>query len=128
MDSMDLIRMMTSNIRHLDVNIQEVKVLHKPHPHAQQKDCFNNSFRAMGSGDDDKYVLGYLLFNAGDSEIPIEHAWVKQHGQYFDVTLDPKDQKYISLVEIDIETLNDYASEEGHAPDLYSLNRFLGKK
>lgn len=37
------------------------------------------------------YVLGYVFIH----NIPIEHVWLKEDGQYFDVTFPPEKHKYV---------------------------------
>ena len=127
MNTLDLIKMMTSNLKHLDVNLQEVKVKDAGSGRGTPKNCFNNAYlRRQG---DDLYVLGYLLHSTGDQHIPIEHAWIKRGDEYIDVTIKVREEdSYVSVVELTYEDIEGYVGQYGHAPDLYSINRFVGDK
>lgn len=123
--------MMSSQLRYLDVDIKEVKVGYKPHKKSKQKDCYNNAYRELTDhlSPDSRYVLGYLMHASGDQHIPIEHAFVFDGNSYWDVTLDPRpEDEYISLVELTMGEVMDFVNENGHAPDLYAMNRFNGTK
>lgn len=131
MNSIELVTMMSAQLRYLDVDIKEVVVRHKTHPQSRQKDCYNNSWRELSDHqtDESRYVLGYLMHLAGSSHIPIEHAFIKHGKDYFDVTIDPKPgDEYISLVELVWDDVMAFVDKFGHAPDLYSMNRFMGTR
>lgn len=124
----EMIGMMTSGLRHLDVDIEMVEVLHKSHSRSEKKQCYNNSYRFVSDhySQHPKYVLGYVFLHGS---IPIEHAWVSVNEHYFDVTLDPgNDDVYVKVVEVPEALLLDYINQQGHAPDLNSLNRFVGAR
>ena len=120
-----LLKVMTSNIKNLDLNIQHVVVKEKPHGRSQKKQCYNNSWRYIQDNLKDKaqYVLGYVFFRG----LPIEHAWVRVGKQHYDVTLTPDENHiYYSVYEVPEEKLTAYVVAEGSAPDLYSLSKFKG--
>jgi hypothetical protein len=79
----------------------------------------------MSGHPNSKYVLGYVMYKG----IPIEHAWIKEGEQYFDVTLDPEKQDgYVSAYESDFDEISAYIDKYHSAPSLYDLNRFFAKK
>lgn len=126
-DSKQLLAMMTSGLKNLDVGLKQVVVKHKPHKRSAKKECYNNSWRYIQDhyNEKAKYILGYLLYMG----VPIEHAWVKVGTEHFDVTLDPKnDDEYWQVCEVPDDLLAQYVDVEGHAPDLYALNRFNAPK
>ena len=126
MDADSIIKMMTQGIRNVNLDIKELNnVKFKKQSGSQKKQCFNNSFKAMTGHPNSKYVLGYVMYKG----IPIEHAWIKEGEQYFDVTLDPKQQDgYVSVYESDFDSISEYVDKYQSAPSLYDLNRFFGKK
>lgn len=127
MDPTAIIQMMTNQLRYLQVDVKEVSVISKLHKSREQKQCYNNTYKAMSSNS--LYVLGYLLFSTEDQVIPLEHAWYKDGDTYFDATLDSKPaDTYISIVELSYSEVCEYVDDYSHAPDLYSMNRFLGNK
>lgn len=119
-----MIKMMTQQLRHLDIDVKKITVAHKPTKTSQLKQCYNNSYRYVSAHPGSIYVLGYIIFHG----IPIEHAFVQQGNSFYDVTLNPEGNEYFKLVEVSDELLTDYVNSEQHAPDLYSLNRFVGKR
>jgi len=124
-DMMSMISMVTQGIRFVELDPKEVEVKFKKHQHAKQKDCFNNAFRHLSDHPHAKFVFGYVFYHG----IPIEHAWVKEGTVHYDVTLDPKGQDgYVSLVEYDFNEVMEFVDAFGHAPSLFDMNRFLGKK
>lgn len=125
-DAGEIIKMMTGNLHHLDVNVKHVIVKVKSHARSEKKQCYNNSWRYIQDNykEDAQYILGYVIVHG----IPIEHAWVKVGGQHFDVTLSDSDATYYEVVEVPQAQLDAYVEKEQHAPDLYSLNRFASKK
>lgn len=123
-DFLSMVRMMTQGIRHVELDPKEVEVKHKKLAGSQKKQCFNNAFKAMSGHPDSKYVLGYVFFH----NIPIEHAWIKEGGEYFDVTLNPEDQQgYVSVAEFSHDEIMPYIDKFNSSPSLYDINRFLGK-
>lgn len=125
-DADGIIKMMTQGIRHLNLDIKELhNVKFKKRPGSQPKQCFNNAFKSLSASENSKYVLGYILFKG----IPIEHAWIKEGNEYFDVTLDPsKQDSYISVYEAPYDEVFEYVDKYHSAPSLYDLNRFFSKK
>lgn len=122
-DFSSMVKMMTQGIRHINLDPKEVEVAHRKLAGAQKKQCFNNAFKAL-HGPNTKYVLGYVFFH----NIPIEHAWIKDGDEYFDVTLNPKDQQgYVSVIEFSLDEIMPYVNKFHSAPSLYDINRFLGK-
>ena len=121
-DPGELLKLMTSNLKGLDIDIKHVVVKAKPHGRSQKKQCYNNSWRYI-QDHEGVYVLGYVFFRG----LPIEHAWVRIGKQHYDVTLTPDDDHiYYSVYEVPEEKLNAYVVANGSAPDLYSLSRFKG--
>lgn len=124
-DAMSLIKMMTQSISNVKLDPKVVDVAKKQTAGTQKKQCFNNSFKSVLSDTDRMYVLGYVFFHG----IPIEHAWIKENGKYFDVTLDPKGQdEYVSIAEFSFTEVSEYVDKFGSAPSLYDMNRFIGNK
>ena len=69
---------------------------------------------------DIKYVEGFL-----DSLFPVEHAFVKVGDKYIDPTferalhLDVRNMPYVSCIELDRETMEQYQTETGYYGGLY---------
>lgn len=125
MTAHQLIEMLTSGIRNLTLEIEEVDVKNKPHAASKAKQCYTNAYRYIDKhyAEHGTFVLGYYIMH----DLPIEHAWVKVGTQHFDVTLTPNPgDTYVKVIEVPKEMLYAFISQEGHAPDLYSLNRFAG--
>jgi hypothetical protein len=119
-DQLSLVKMMTQGLRYLTLDPEPVEVEFRKTKSSRKKDCYNNTFRAMGGTG--AYVLGFVFFHG----IPIEHAWLKEGGKYFDPTLDPKDQQgYVKVLEVPHDQLMAYVEKNGHSPSLYDLNRFV---
>lgn len=128
MTNLEMIKMMASQLKFLDVDVKEVEVSYLHHAHSQQKQCFNNAYLALNDNND-LYVLGYYMMDLSTQQIPIEHAWIKRGNVYYDVTLEPRDNDaYVSLVELTLDQVVEFADDKGHAPDLYAMNRFIGSK
>lgn len=124
-DRMSLVKMMTQQLRFLEIDLKEVNVEYRKSAMSRKKECFNNSFKALSGHPDSLYVLGYVFLH----NIPIEHAWIKEGDRYFDVTLDPEKQHgYVSVVEIPFDKVMEYIDKHSSAPSLYDLNRFYGMK
>ncbi len=127
-DSQQLLQIMTRGYRNIPIKIQPVNVEKMIHPASSRKQCYNNAFKALthdGLRDNDRYVLGIMIFMG----VPIEHAWIKKDGKYFDPTLDPKsNDAYYSITELTHEQLQEFVEEKGHAPDLSDYDRFLRSK
>jgi hypothetical protein len=119
-----VINLMVRQLRFIEPKLVEVTAEYRKIAGAKKKECYNNSFRALGAND--TYVLGYVLFHG----VPIEHAWIKdQSGKHFDVTLiDAKDLAYVSVFEVPQDLLHEYVSKNQHAPSLYDINRFVANK
>lgn len=123
-DSLSMVKMVTQGIRNVKLDPKEVDVKYKKHGMARKKECFNNAFKAMTGNKSERFVLGYVFFHG----IPIEHAWIKEGEEYFDVTLDPKNQdSYISVLELEFDTIMEYVDAHHSAPSLFDLNRHWHK-
>jgi hypothetical protein len=121
-----LIDLVTRHVRTLKLSKKLLSnVQHYSHKSSKPKQCYNNAFRMISrihDGQEVKYVLGVILFHG----IPMEHAWVKHGEKYFDPTLDPKgNDAYYSMHELPVDGLMAYVEENGSAPDLHDLDRFV---
>lgn len=77
----------------------------KNNPHnVNQKECFKNAGQLCIEVEGVDYVEGEILYHG----IPLEHAWNKIDGKYFDITKDilfPKNSdysEYVKIIELDI--------------------------
>lgn len=127
MNAKDLVVMVSSGY-HLPSQPKKVDVAHVASKFNKPKQCFDNAYRYLDSlpvnTTDCQYVLGFLLFRG----IPVEHAWVKVDGQYFDPTLTShSDHEYYSLAELEFMELIDVAAMCGCAPSIYDYSRWLRK-
>jgi hypothetical protein len=124
--NLDFVTMLSQNLKNLPVDIKEVTVKKKAFAQSAPKQCFNNSFSYILNNESTNslYVLGYVFIH----NIPIEHCFIKQHNEYYDVTLDPKKQDgYVSVAEIPFDSVMRFVNEHEFAPSLYDLNRFIGQ-
>lgn len=82
------------------------------------KACFNNSYHLVESlfaYKDICYVLGYAVTQG----IPIEHAWIKMDGIYYDLTwqkFSSIGEKYYSLIEFDHNELFNFVLQGDNSP------------
>lgn len=128
MKPIDIVKFMTSSLKHIAIDVKEVQVKGIAFKHSRPKDCFNNSYRFMNSDSNQTYVLGYFMMNIGGSFVPIEHAWVNDGGVMVDPTnLNVGESVYIQVTEITYEELNQFVLKHGFSPDIYTLNRFIGE-
>jgi hypothetical protein len=120
----DLITLITERFTNLDIDIKKVTPAFLHVDGAQIKDCYNNAFKyLLNCNFDATYVLGYLIYNGG---IPIEHAYVKDADQYYDVTLVPNEaDSYLSVIELSFVEVSEYIITFSSAPDLYSYNNWI---
>lgn len=124
LESPNLVTVMTQGIKNLALDIKLVKPDYLKMPGAKAKNCFNNAYRYVMAHPESRYILGYALIHG----VPIEHAWVRSGDQHIDVTLDPeKMEQYYEVLEVYPNTLLRYVVKNSHAPDLFSLNRFVAK-
>lgn len=126
MDGLDLVKVMSQGYN-LPSQPKKVDVAHVASKFNKPKQCFDNAYHYLDSLPtnitDCQYVIGLMLFRG----IPVEHAWVKVNGQYFDPTLTSHaDHEYYSLAELDFMELIDVAATCG-APSLYDYSRWLRK-
>ena len=127
MDGLDLVKVMSQGYN-LPSQPKKVDVAHVASKFNKPKQCFDNAYHYLDSLPtnitDCQYVIGLMLFRG----IPVEHAWVKVNGQYFDPTLTShSDHEYYSLAELDFMELVDVAATCGCAPSLYDYSRWLRK-
>lgn len=87
-----------------EIYVEELGVS-DPHPYAP-KACYNNSFDFVSRNPGAKYVLGYGL-----NHMPIDHAWVKVDGKYYDPTWEVHSEggvlnrPYVPVFELGMEEL-----------------------
>lgn len=81
-----------------------VEVTYKKTRWNRKKNCFGNSFHYVANNPKAKYVLGQLFLWGA---IPIEHAWVKDGDEHYELTI--KEAKegnaYFAMVELSIGEL-----------------------
>jgi hypothetical protein len=120
-----LVTLITEKFTNLNLDIKNVTPTFFRVDGAQIKDCYNNAFKYLLNGNfDAKYVLGYLLYNGN---IPIEHAYVRDVDQYYDVTLVPNEaDSYVSVTELSFNEVSEYILTFASAPDLHSYNLWIG--
>jgi hypothetical protein len=122
MDRLHLVKLLTQNIKNLEVKPELVKPAYKYSSQSEPKDCFNNAFREMSTNIGATYILGYVFLH----ELPIEHAWIKHKDQHFDVTFPPEEQHtYFSVYELSLKDLMPFIEKHGYSPSIFDLNRFV---
>lgn len=93
----------------------------------RQKECYRNAFEVCCNFPEIKYVIGYAC-----RYIPIVHAWNSFHGFHFDLTgeLALKNQfdAHIAIVELDIEELSEFVTDEKEGGCLPELTSYFNRK
>lgn len=118
-----IVQILTQNFRNIKSQPKLVDVSFKILKNAKQKDCFNNAFKAQSLNSRAIYVLGYAFIH----NIPIEHAWIKEDDNYFDVTFPPEKYQYVSVVELSLDEIFPFVEQGMFAPTLYEWNNYLAK-
>ena len=118
----DMVKMLASQYGMRASKIEDIAF--KKAPSSKPKQCFDNARKYDLSNPDSTYVIGYLLHRGA---IPIEHAWVKDGGKHYDVTI--KDilelDEYWALVEIPYDELHDMMINKGmSSPALYDYAKY----
>lgn len=81
-----------------------------------QKECYKNAGQLAINCDGVDYVEGEILYHG----IPIEHAWNKIDGKYFDITKDilfPKNSdyaEYVKIIELDVKEYSHFLFKYKH--------------
>lgn len=85
-----------------------INVSGKSYKKSSPKACFANSEQYVDNHDS-IYVLGFLLFQG----IPIEHAWIREGSEYYDVTLGGTSdtEVYVKCIEISSSDLASYTEK-----------------
>lgn len=128
-------------ISHLELlanaKINVVDVLERPPKNesaSPSKMCFNTASTHVKNSSNSVYVLGYIVLNGA---FAFEHAWVWEHGQFYDLTLNPRTAVNYNLKQTKLATRIDYVevwrvtraelmSEHMPVdPDLSCLNEYL---
>ena len=77
--------------------------------------CYNNAFHFVSNHPEAKYVVGY-----GHSVIPIDHAWVKVDGKYYDPSWEANSglegKAYVPLYELDMADLLEIIPDNNMCP------------
>jgi len=123
MNHRDMIQVMAKQLESLDTDIKDVQVEYLKCRMSRPKQCFNNAVKYLMELREPhaRYVLGYVLYDMGGVQVPLEHAWVFTKGKYIDVTLENPGQ-YVSVYEMPWEKFQAYKDTP---PDLFDLNRLL---
>lgn len=122
------VRMIAGMYRNLDINVQEVTVIHTKSRYNRMKNCFYNSEMLVKKGKAPIYVLGFVIVHG----VPLEHAWIKNTaGEYFDPTINvPEQYTYYSCFELSHDELLAQIARIKTQPgyiDLATLNRYSKK-
>ena len=117
-----IVEILTQNFRNIKCQPKLVDISSfKEQKNSKHKECYNNVFKALTLNSNGIYVLGYVFIH----NIPLEHAWFKEDGQYFDVTFPPEKHQYISVIELSLNDIFPFVEKRMFAPTLYDWNNYL---
>lgn len=119
-----VIELLLKQYKHLPTDTKEVSVSYRYEKWSKQKSCFNNVFKALNFNANIIYVLGFTFIH----DVPVEHAWLKEDGNYFDITFETENHTYISVVEFTLNDIYPFVEKYMLVPCLYDMNKFLGEK